>query len=162
MFCARTESIGKSDKIIFITTQTKSLVLLVRLIMESINKTTERSISRNLSISKRIGCTLLCLVAFILLRIPNQIASQFAETFSAFGAELPAFTLVMIALAPVYPIISYLTGLPLLIWLVFLFSPAQQRLLFKSGLIIFLIAFVLVIAFIIAMYLPIFTLGAIV
>lgn len=130
--------------------------------MDAMNKTLDSSIPTNVSISKRIGCTLLCLAAFILLRIPNQIASQFAETFSAFGAELPAYTLVMIALAPVYPIISYLTGLPLLIWFVFLFSPAQQRLLFKSGLIIFLIAFVLVIAFIVAMYLPVFSLGAIV
>ncbi len=116
----------------------------------------------NVSISIRISCTLLCLVAFILFRIPNEIAPQFAETFSNFGTELPLFTLLMLSLAPVYPFISYLTGLPLLIWLVFLFSAAQQKLLFKSGLIIFLIAFVLVIAFVVAMYLPIFSLGAIV
>jgi hypothetical protein len=134
----------------------------VGLKVESINKTTESSIPTNASILKRIGCSLLCLAAFILLRIPNEIAPQFAETFSAFGADLPLYTLVMMALAPVYPFISYLTGLPLLIWLVFLFSPAQQRLLFKSGLVIFLIAFVLLIAFIVAMYLPIFNLGAIV
>jgi type II secretory pathway component PulF len=126
------------------------------------NKTPESSMPTNVSISTRIGCTLLCLVAFILFRIPNEIAPQFAETFSNFGTELPLFTLVMLSLAPVYPFISYLTGLPLLIWLVFLFSAAQQKLLFKSGLIIFLIAFVLVIAFVVAMYLPIFSLGAIV
>jgi type II secretory pathway component PulF len=130
--------------------------------MEFTNKPTQPSIATNVSISKRIGCTLFCLVAFIFLRIPNEIAPQFAETFDAFGAELPLFTLMMLALAPVYTLISYLTGLPLLIWLVFLFSPAQQRLLFKSGLIIFLIAFVLVIVFIAAMYLPIFNLGAVV
>jgi type II secretory pathway component PulF len=126
------------------------------------NKTPESSMPTNVSISIRISCTLLCLVAFILFRIPNEIAPQFAETFSNFGTELPLFTLLMLSLAPVYPFISYLTGLPLLIWLVFLFSAAQQKLLFKSGLIIFLIAFVLVIAFVVAMYLPIFSLGAIV
>jgi hypothetical protein len=134
----------------------------VGLTVDAINKTPESSIPTNVSISIRIGCTLLCLVAFILFRIPNEIAPQFAETFSNFGAELPLFTLVMLSLAPVYQFISYLTGLPLLIWLVFLFSAAQQKLLFKSGLIIFLIAFVFLIAFIVAMYLPIFSLGAIV
>ncbi len=130
--------------------------------MDAMNEKNESSMPTNVSISTRIGCTLLCLVAFILFRIPNEIAPQFAETFSNFGTELPLFTLLMLSLAPVYPFISYLTGLPLLIWLVFLFSAAQQKLLFKSGLIIFLIAFVLVIAFIVAMYLPIFSLGAIV
>lgn len=129
--------------------------------MESINKTLESS--GNISILKRIGCTLLCLIAFVLLRIPTEeVTSQFAKTFSGFGTELSAFTQWMLTVTPIYTFISYLSAIPLLIWLTFLFHPEQQKILFKLGLFNFLLSVVLIVAFFVAMYLPIFSLGAIV
>lgn len=127
--------------------------------MESLNK---NAALQNVSLTKRIVITIMCIVTFFLLRVPEQIAPQFAETFAAFGTELPSLTLLMMALVPIYVPASYITALPLLIWFTFLFSPNQQALLFKSGLIINLSAFAIFILFIAALYLPILQLGAVV
>jgi type II secretory pathway component PulF len=90
----------------------------------------------------------------------GELVTQFGETFSAFGSELPGLTIIAIKLVPYYKWIAYLSILIFIAFLVSVFvvrANAIIRRIVKYNCVVALILFVVCI---VAMYLPIFVISS--
>ena len=110
------------------------------------------------SLKQKILCTLFAVVAAFIFRGIYVVAPQFSETFIAFGGELPLLTRTAIYVGPGFLWVAIISLFPCLIWLSGFVNHSFSLLIFKTSKWIFALAVLIFLLFIIAMYLPIFTL----
>jgi len=114
----------------------------------------------NVSNIKRIICTFCVFPPALFYFLLTKIIPNFAEAFAAFGEDLPAPTIFVLKIYPIFMVFSLVSIVPLLIWLGSKVNKNIQRLLFNSSVINLLVVFVVFFFVMWTMYLPIFNLGA--
>jgi len=106
-------------------------------------------------LSTKIIISIVSIICAVIYLIPYAVIPQFAETFSAFGADLPLMTISVLKLHFIFPILAAGSGFSFLIWLD-IFNYKQQRRIFLLSIANLTVAFIICVLSIVSLYLPIF------
>lgn len=92
----------------------------------------------------------------------NKIVPQFADTFSSFGADLPALTILSIKISVAFVWFGFLSIAILIFWLMCITFSAYENVAYKIIKYLFYLSISILTIILISMYLPIFQLGTVV
>ena len=113
----------------------------------------------DISISEKLIVTGCAIISFLIYLVFHKAVPQFYETFSAFDAELPELTLLVIKCHNLFIWLCIISLFPLVVWIKLKIKYRFRRYLFRSSLIYALFSIVLFPIVVYSMYLPIFDLG---
>ncbi|PUA29808.1 MAG: hypothetical protein B0W54_04400 [Cellvibrio sp. 79] len=110
------------------------------------------------SLKQKILCTLFAIFTASLYRGIYKVTPQFAETFAAFGSELPWLTSIAVDVGHSFLWIAIISLLPCLIWFDGFINIKYSLFILKTSKWMLLVALLMFSLNLIAMYLPIFAL----
>lgn len=109
-------------------------------------------------LKQKILCTLFAIFAAFLYRGIYTVTPQFADTFAAFGNELPWLTSIAVNVGRGFLWVAVISLLPCLIWLDGFINTKFSLLIFRASKWLLVLAILIFLLNLVAMYLPIFAL----
>jgi len=114
------------------------------------------------SIKRRLMWTARIIITALLYRFINKVAPSFEQTFVSFGTELPLLTRFFIKAYPAFYWPCLVSLLPISFWLINFFNQTYALIIIKASKYNFYLALLCFALFMLAMYLPIFSMGNVV
>ena len=125
------------------------------------SKLSEREIS-GISLTRKILWVIGILFTANIYWAITKVIPEFAETFSAFGADLPFMTLVAINVHSVFKWFAIVSLLLILFLIVNIFNKKYANFMLKLSKYNLIMSIAIFVLFMISMYAPIFMLGSVV
>lgn len=104
---------------------------------------------------QKIICSLLAALALLAYLAQYLMIPDFAEVFASFGPDVPGLTAAFLAIRPLLLVLAISSVLLNAVWLADLISPGFAGRLPRLAIYNFALSLVMLVAFFIAMYLPV-------